>query len=161
MDAIAVFRKRLEEIYESNKKNDTFFEEIGIKKDNFRKLFSENGNPVLKTILSISAAANVQPGWLLGDTDTRELYGRIEGLENENARLRGELETADANAAIIQQLIGTKDELVRSYKERLEDKEKEIERLNNALSAMSRLTSSDKTETLKKGASATEHKNFL
>lgn len=170
-----MYHKRLEKIFQDNKKNDAFFDEIGISKENFRKLFSEKSSPNLKTIIKISKAANVSVGWIMGEPDTSELSAQVEELsariEEERAgrkieieaatkileaQLKAQTEIAEAN----RKLAEMNEKTVNILQKSVADKDETIETLRETIrvqaETIASLSSAGNIANPKKGASKTE-----
>lgn len=170
-----MYHKRLEEIFKINKKNDAFFDEIGISKENFRKLFSEKSSPNLKTIIKISKAANVSVGWIMGEPDTSELSAQVneltERIEEMKASRKAEIEAATKvlEAQLLAQtqiaeankkLAGMNETTVNILQKSVADKDETIETLRETIRAQAEtiasLSSASSIATPKKGAPKTE-----
>lgn len=144
-----MYRKKLQEIYENNKKNDPFFEKVGITKENFRKLFTGKSTPNISTILRISDALNVTPASVLG-------WESDEQLRQENADLKARLDTLAVELELKNEQLHSKDELLRaktelldSLKERLAERDSRIETITRELAV---LRSNGQDAQTKKGA---------
>lgn len=162
MCSIEIFHQRLREVFEKNIKNSDFFEAVGIKKANFKRLLDESGNPGVKTVMHIAQVANVSPGWLMGEPETDSLYKRIAELEKELSTLKDELDSVNRQNTYLQELISSKQELVDAYKKMVDDKDSQISTLNRTVSEVLKFSSDTaKNEIVQKGAARFEHKSSL
>lgn len=146
-------RKRLEELWEKNSKNKRFFEDLGIKKDNFRKLFTENGNPGAKTLLKISKVAGVSMAWLFGETEERDYRALLDEVDADKQRLRGEIGKSDKLMSSLEQLVDTqkkliedKDTIINMKDERIRELQSQVELLQAKVAQIPLLASTDKAD---------------
>lgn len=117
---LAKLRQNLEILYKENLKNPAFFENVGIKKEYFRKLFAENGNPGSKTIEHVAEVAGVSLAWLFGEIDERT-------VEEHVLKIAGGKSSGEVNAL---------NQLVASLEARIRDKESMIERDAETIKAL-------------------------
>lgn len=101
------FRQNIEKLYKENLKNPAFFEKVGIKKENFRKLFAENANPGTKSVERVANVAGVSMAWLFGEIEERTIAEHI--IRNGGSQPSGEVEALKR--------------LVESLEARIRDKE--------------------------------------
>ena len=101
------FRQNIEKLYKENLKNPAFFEKVGIKKENFRKLFAENANPGTKSVERVTDVAGVSMAWLFGEIEERTIAEHI--IRNGGSQPSGEVEALKR--------------LVESLEARIRDKE--------------------------------------
>ena len=101
------FRQNIEKLYKENLKNPAFFEKVGIKKENFRKLFAENANPGTKSVERVADVAGVSMAWLFGEIEERTIAEHI--IRNGGSQPSGEVEALKR--------------LVESLEARIRDKE--------------------------------------
>jgi len=113
-------RLNLEIIYKENIKNPSFFKNVGIKKEYFRKLFAENGNPGSKTIEHVAEVAGVSLAWLFGEMDERT-------IEEHVLKIAGRKASGEVSAL---------NQLVATLEARIRDKEQMIERDAETIKAL-------------------------
>ena len=129
-------RKRLEELWEKNSKNKAFFEDLGIKKDNFRKLFTENGNPGAKTLLKIANSAGVSMAWLFGETEEADYASILATAETERQRIHDQLGQSERLITSLQQLVDAKDKIIEDKDIIIKMKEEKLAELHNQFHAL-------------------------